>query len=257
MKRQIRTVFIALMAFMLIAAVTIKLFDYKADRQASLLSLREVIPPSGTALFMVDSSPYARYLRSSVGIAYDGQDWNLQGIAEVQERLDRNREENGVFSPNAACLSRSYRDYNRDILNKVPVLNDPKCLELPSNTSDRVKDLSRRITEAMPTPFEKVKAIETFLQVRYEYRMDYTSPPSGWEPNDWFLFESKQGICGNFNSAFVILARASGIPARMATGYYLSPGNEGSQPVYPSQAHAWAEVGFSELGWLAFEAVPP
>lgn len=257
MRREIRVLAVTLMAFMLIASVLIKFIQYQSNATASTLSLREAAPPSGEVMFRVEGSPYARYLRSAVGIDYDGRDWELQKIEEVRESLRQSRREDDVFGADAEYLSRSYRDFNRDILNELDVLDDARSLELPEDVTDRVRDLSRRITEGMPTPFERAKAIETFLQVKYDYDLNYPPSPRGWEPNDWFLFESKEGICGNFNSAFVVLCRASGIPARLATGYYLLPGNEDEQPVYASQAHAWAEVGFEELGWLAFEAVPP
>jgi len=257
MKKEVRNLLIALMVFMLMATVLLKIVDYQADGRVSTLSLREVVPPSDDVLFMVEGSTYARYLRSSVGIHYDGKDWNLPKIAEVYQYLDRGSNLNNVYSPDDAHLSRSYRDYNRDVLNDLGVLDSTDCLQLPDNITDRVRDLSYRITSGMPTPFEKAKAIEEFLQVRCDYRMDYEPAPPGHEPNDWFLCETREGICGNFNSAFVILARASGIPARLSAGYYLLPGNGAPQPVYPSQAHAWAEVGFEGLGWLAFEAVPP
>ena len=256
MKKEIRVLLIALMAFMLMATILIRFIDYTAGNRVSTLSLQEVEPPSGEVLFMVDGSPYARYLRTAVGIEYNGSTWELQKISEVQKYLDESSDDGKKLSPNSAYLSRQYGDFSRDGLNELSVLELPEYLELPDNISSRVKDLSIRITDGMPTPFEKAHAIEEFLQVKYEYVMSYPPPPAGWEPNDWFLFESKEGVCSNFNSAFVVLARASGIPARLATGYYLLPGNGEEQPVYPSQSHAWAEVGFEDMGWLVFEATP-
>ncbi len=256
MRKELRTLLIALMAFMLLASLMIKVIDYAASSQVSTLSLSEVEAPSGEVLFNVNSCPYVRYLKSGLGIIYDGNDWKLQKIAEVQESLERLSNDTILF-PNPSFLSRKCGDFNRDILNELSTLDSPECLELPDNITSRTKDLSQRITDGMPTPFEKAHAIEEFLKVKYEYDLDYPPPPSGWEPNDWFLFESKEGVCGNFNSAFVILARASGIPARLATGYYILPDNRGPQPVYASQSHAWAEVGFEDTGWLVFEATPP
>lgn len=257
MKKEVRNLLLILMAFMIMATVMVKVIDYQADKRVATLSLRGVAAPSGNVLFMIDSSPYARYYRSSVGMDFDGKEWSLLKIAEVYQDIDSASNSDEVLSPDTRDLSRNYHDFNRDVLNSYAIYDDPRCLELPDNITDRVRDLSHRITDGMPTPFEKVKAIETFLQVKYDYKMDYEPAPAGWEPNDWFLFECKEGICGNFNSAFVILARASGIPARLAAGYYVLPGNGDSQPVYATQAHAWAEVGFEEVGWLAFEAVPP
>ncbi len=256
MKKEVRTLLLVLMAFMMMVTIMIKVIDYAASEQISTLSLNDVDPPSGEVVFTIDSCPYARYLRSGLGITYNGDDWKLQKIAEVKESLDRLSPSTVLF-PNPSYLSRRCGDFNRDVLNELSTLDSPECLELPDEITPRTIDLSQRITAGMPTVFEKAHAIEEFLKVKYEYVLDYPPPPSGWEPNDWFLFESKQGVCGNFNSAFVILARASDIPARLATGYYILPDANGPQPVYASQAHAWAEVGFENAGWLVFEATPP
>ena len=256
-QRELRTILLFLIVCMLMATVMIKAVDYHTNNRVVTLSLREVAPPSGTPLFMIQGSPYARYLRSGVAIDYNGTDWNLQKVAEVYEYLDGTSSTMQLVFPDPTELSRSYHDYNRDVLNGLSTLDDPRCLKLPDNITDRLKELSESITSGMSTPFEKAKAIETYLKVRFDYNLDYIPAPSDWEPNDWFLFETEEGICGNFNSAFVILARASGIPARLAAGYYILPSDRIQDPVYPSQAHAWAEVGFEGAGWLAFEATPP
>ena len=69
---------------------------------------------------------------------------------------------------------------------------------------------------------------------------------------DWFLFDEPEGTCGQFSSAFVILARSVGIPARIVSGWVI--GEVGvTQTVYSDQAHQWAEVPFEGLGWVTFE----
>ena len=73
---------------------------------------------------------------------------------------------------------------------------------------------------------------------------------------DWFLFDSKTGTCGQFSSAFVVLARSVGIPARVVSGWTVSP-VDGPQTVHADQAHQWAEVAFNELGWMTFEPTAP
>ena len=56
-------------------------------------------------------------------------------------------------------------------------------------------------------------------------------------------------------SAFVVLARAVGLPARVAVGYRVKP--SASQPstvtITTADAHAWPEVLFGQYGWVAFE----
>ena len=55
-------------------------------------------------------------------------------------------------------------------------------------------------------------------------------------------------------SAFVVLARAVGLPARVAVGYRVPP--SASPPstvtITTADAHAWPEVLFGQYGWVAF-----
>ena len=62
----------------------------------------------------------------------------------------------------------------------------------------------------------------------------------------------KAGFCEHFSSAFVVLMRAAGIPARVVTGYvggYRNPIGD-YWLVRRSDAHAWAEVWLQGRGWV-------
>jgi transglutaminase-like putative cysteine protease len=253
---KVNKIFSFLLILVMAGMVGVSISADTGNNTTSTLSLGEVVSPKGTVSFVIEGAPYTRYLRKAIGIDYDENGWHLQKIAEVKEFLISADTDGEPVSPETEFLSRKYRDFNRDMLNNASVLNLPQYLDVPENVSERVKSLSQSITAEKKTPFQKARAIEKYLQVKFDYNLDFETPPELWEPNDWFLFESKEGICGNFNSAFVILARAAGIPARLATGYYLPPSNEESQPVYSYQAHAWAEIGFEDIGWIAFEATP-
>ena len=75
---------------------------------------------------------------------------------------------------------------------------------------------------------------------------DYTLEPMpyGRDGVDEFWLDRKQGFCEHFASAFVVVMRAAGIPARVVTGYQgtdQSP-DDGYYIVRQSSAHAWAEL---------------
>jgi transglutaminase-like putative cysteine protease len=59
-------------------------------------------------------------------------------------------------------------------------------------------------------------------------------------------------------TATVLLARGAGIAARLVTGYL--PGQfdplSGTYMVRESDRHAWAEVFFSNSGWVPFDSAP-
>lgn len=81
-----------------------------------------------------------------------------------------------------------------------------------------------------------------FRQQAYYYTLE--PPALGNQPIDDFLFRTRSGFCEHYASAFAMLARAAGIPARVVTGY------QGGEPnpladywiVRQSDAHAWTEV---------------
>jgi transglutaminase-like putative cysteine protease len=71
-----------------------------------------------------------------------------------------------------------------------------------------------------------------------------TPPLLESDPIDAFLFDTRRGFCEHYASAFVVLMRAAGIPARAVTGYQggeINP-NGGYMIVRQSDAHAWAEA---------------
>jgi hypothetical protein len=77
-------------------------------------------------------------------------------------------------------------------------------------------------------------------------------PLAGRNEVDDFLFDRKQGYCEHFSSAFVVLMRAAGIPARVVTGYaggYHNPIGD-YWLVLHSSAHAWAEIWLPQRGWV-------
>ena len=59
-----------------------------------------------------------------------------------------------------------------------------------------------------------------------------------------FLFETRAGFCEHYASAFAVLMRAAGIPARVVTGYQGGELNTfgNYMTVRQADAHAWTEV---------------
>jgi transglutaminase-like putative cysteine protease len=73
------------------------------------------------------------------------------------------------------------------------------------------------------------------------------------------FLEVKSGYCVHFASAMALMARTLGIPSRVAEGYL--PGatnggtanNPGQYTVTSDDLHAWPELYFAGVGWVAFE----
>jgi transglutaminase-like putative cysteine protease len=134
----------------------------------------------------------------------------------------------------------------------------PVYLEVPKTVPERVRSLARRITEGIDDPWQKAEAIRAYLVRHYRYDLSIPYFPLDHDAIDYFLFEQKAGFCEHFASAFVILARASGVPARLVTGYAEGEFNPltGNYEIRESDGHAWAEVFLYGVGWVEVEPTP-
>ncbi|WP_374484151.1 DUF3488 and DUF4129 domain-containing transglutaminase family protein [Zoogloea sp.] len=125
-----------------------------------------------------------------------------------------------------------------------------EALALPSGSNPRTQALGARIQqEARDADDALQRVIADFRRRGLSYTLD--PQPLGREDADSFLFDTKQGFCEHFSSAFVIAMRAAGVPARVVTGYQGGEFNpvDGTLVIRQSDAHAWAEVWLAGRGW--------
>jgi transglutaminase-like putative cysteine protease len=125
-----------------------------------------------------------------------------------------------------------------------------RALRLPAEFNPRARALAADWARAAAGDAQILeRAIEHFRRER----LQYTTEPRllGRDSVDEFLFESREGFCEHFSSAFVFLMRAAGVPARVVTGYQGGDLNPVDQrfTVRQSDAHAWAEVFLNGRGW--------
>jgi transglutaminase-like putative cysteine protease len=124
------------------------------------------------------------------------------------------------------------------------------ALQLPDTISRRIQALARGWRGSSSTDSEVVQsALEYFHREPFVYTL--TPPVSGHDPLDEFLFSTRRGFCEHYASAFVVLMRSAGIPARVITGYQGGEYNPvgGYWLIRQSDAHAWAETWLSGKGW--------
>ncbi|NDB04886.1 MAG: transglutaminase domain-containing protein [Acidimicrobiia bacterium] len=128
--------------------------------------------------------------------------------------------------------------------------------DLPTSTEmNRVGDIARDLTDATQSPYERAIALQTFFRDNFTYSLDVPSLTSG----DAFIefLDRRSGYCEQFASTFAVMARAVGLPSRVAIGF--TPGEsdaDGGYVVRSQHAHAWPEIWFDGIGWLMFEPTP-
>lgn len=107
------------------------------------------------------------------------------------------------------------------------------------------------------TPRARVSAWIARFHREFRYSLQLPVAPDRADPVLHFAREARFGHCEYFASALVLLARASGIPARMVAGYrvFEKTGN-GWTIVRDRDAHAWAEL-WLDGRWQTVEPTPP
>ncbi|MDR0948378.1 MAG: DUF3488 and transglutaminase-like domain-containing protein [Lachnospiraceae bacterium] len=113
------------------------------------------------------------------------------------------------------------------------------------------------ITQDAKSPLDQLYLIEKELE-SYTYTTTPGIIPEGEEFLDYFLLQTKKGYCTYFATAFVLLARTAGFPARYVQGYCVPiiTSNGKVYEVSSAMAHAWPEVYVDGVGWVAFEPTP-
>jgi transglutaminase-like putative cysteine protease len=147
--------------------------------------------------------------------------------------------------------------YNETALRLATSVGTELILDVPDELRSRLATIAQSITANLTTAYEKCKAIETGLINNrfFKFNTNFTPAPSIIDPVEWFLFNNHEGVSTHFNSAFILLARSIGLPARAVIGYMIDPCKE-IQYVMPQQACLYAEVKFQDQGWVIFDATP-
>jgi hypothetical protein len=129
-----------------------------------------------------------------------------------------------------------------------------RYLALPDTIPPRVTALARDLTATALTPYDRARAIETYLRT-FPYTLDLPHPPPDRDVVDFFLFDLKQGYCDYYATSMVVLARAAGLPARLAVGYLNGTYDKtkAGYIVTEADAHSWVEIYFPDYGWIEFE----
>lgn len=130
-------------------------------------------------------------------------------------------------------------------------------LLLPDGVPDSVARLASEVTANATTPYQRALALQNwFRSDEFEYSLEVQGG-HGNNAIEAFL-RLRVGYCEQFAGTFAAMARSLGLPSRVAVGY--TPGtlleDSATYSVAGRNAHAWPEVWFDDLGWVAFEPTP-
>jgi transglutaminase-like putative cysteine protease len=201
-----------------------------------------------------------KYARAEREVFYSGILYAVDQPVTVVQRSDED-----IFlalSPGSEYTAISYESNATEADLRAAGSNYPqwiraRYLALPADSPRRISSLAKDWTAAAITPYDQALAIQDHLR-KYEYALDIPLAPANRDAVDYFLFDQQKGFCNYFASAMVLLARASGIPARLVTGYAAGSFDpiRGSYTVIAADAHAWPELYFEGVGWVEFEPTP-
>ncbi len=128
---------------------------------------------------------------------------------------------------------------------------------LPRSLPAVVRSTAADVTSAAVGKYDKAMALQQWFREDGGFIYSTQAPSdAGGDAVAAFLAQ-KQGFCVQFSSAMAVMARALGIPARIAVGFL--PGTRDGQNTYSvklTDAHAWPELYFEGAGWVRFEPTP-
>ena len=124
-------------------------------------------------------------------------------------------------------------------------------LQLPADRNPQTAALGNQWARTLAEPETVVSAALAFFR---DNGFQYTLRPDrlGLDAVDDFLFASRKGFCEHFATAFAVLMRSAGVPARLVGGYQGGRWNDlgGFLTVRQSDAHVWCEVWLAGQGWV-------
>ncbi|MEO6997478.1 MAG: DUF3488 and transglutaminase-like domain-containing protein [Terracoccus sp.] len=191
-----------------------------------------------------------------VAVAMDGTPWTIDPVTR-DVRVSRPVSNYRITYADVAPLPSVLRESGKP--DSPDVVDDD--LAIPDTSRDLLDSWSKKVTAGKNNPLDRAIAIQDSLRsAEYQYTLQLGEPlrdDAGRivDPITTF-YKTKRGYCVQFATAMIMLARAQGIPARMAIGFLPGTSTDGKYVVRASDAHAWPELYFQGYGWLRFEPTP-
>ena len=186
----------------------------------------------------------------------------IDGVRVSYDRASGTLIQDAPLSPGLSyTVTSSNPAVDANLLPAADVPSGPAVAHLLAVGDSVPQDLSHLaevIGQGQGSPYNRAAALQSFLAEHYRYVAD---APSGHAyPNlRFFLFSpavqgGRRGTSEQFATAFATLGRLMGLPTRVVVGFHTPAGGG---PVTAADALAWPEVLFTDVGWVAFDPLPP
>jgi len=131
-----------------------------------------------------------------------------------------------------------------------------RYLALPQNMPVSISRQARSVA-GRGSPYQQASRLQDWFRDSGHFVYTTQAPePENGDSIAGFL-NDRHGYCAHFASAMALMARALGVPSRVATGFLPGERRNGSYEIRMRQAHAWPELFFAGIGWIRFEPTPP
>ena len=126
---------------------------------------------------------------------------------------------------------------------------------VPTDLPEVVAATARQVAGEATSAFDTAMALQAWFQTQFEYSLE-VRPGHDNSAIESFL-RDRVGYCEQFAGTYAAMMRTLGIPSRVAVGFTSGVAlGDGEFSVLGRNAHAWPEVWFDDIGWVAFEPTP-
>ena len=132
-----------------------------------------------------------------------------------------------------------------------------ELVQLPEGMRDQLAPYIDEAIGEITNPHEQAAALQAWFRSLGSFSYSLEREPGTSASLLLDFLNNRIGYCEQFAATMAIMARAIGIPARVAVGF--TPGellDDGSWIVRSHDSHAWPELFFNGIGWVRFEPTP-
>ncbi len=192
-------------------------------------------------IFLEPHRQHWLYALDLPAITHSGAELTPDFLLHAQSRVTRPIQYEGL----------SFTEYRMQDLSPA---HRTRALALGEGVTDRQRGL---VHEWQADNADAARIVERALDYFHRNPFVYTLNPPAYRDNpiEQFLFESREGFCEHYASAFTQLMRLGGVPARMVVGFQGGEYNRLGDyyTVRNYDAHAWSEVWLEQRGWVRID----